>query len=430
MEKLNTAGFLLDGLSVYRELKQDPILKRFSQLVALLTSGENNPSLHELTLQYAEFCSALYESKFQGNFPDYLYRQVLLCESFFTAEAAKGNYPLLPEPIQKAAVRDLNGLYALSQITSADFRSALTSRYPNQAEQLTLLPDYISQPSEAPQTVSWGDRIDEIIQSYRQNGTGVFSEEIAFLFDGEKLSPVKNVDPIRLSDLKHYEAQRNKIVENTLSFLQNKPCNNILLYGDRGTGKSSTVKALLNEFHGNGLRIVQIEKKHLNRLSNLIDLLSDHPLRFIIFIDDLTFEENDEGFGALKACLEGSLSKKADNTVIYATSNRRHLVKETFSAREGDEVHRADTIDDSLSLSDRFGLTITFTLPDKAKYLDIVLKIAADRGLELNPDQLIKGAERFALQKAGRSPRVARQYIDQIQGRLETGLPIPELLEK
>lgn len=170
--------------------------------------------------------------------------------------------------------------------------------------------------------------------------------------------------------------------------------------------------------------MVQIEKKDLNSLSKLIGLLADNPLRFIIFIDDLAFSENDDGFNALKACLEGSLSKKADNTVIYATSNRRHLVKETFSSREGDEVHRADTIDDSLSLSDRFGLTVTFMVPDKAKYLDIVLKIAQDRGLKADEEILTKGAERFALQKAGRSPRIARQYVDMVQGRLEMGLEL------
>lgn len=142
-------------------------------------------------------------------------------------------------------------------------------------------------------------------------------------------------------------------------------------------------------------------------------MLADNPLKFIIFIDDLTFNENDGGFGALKAVLEGSLSKKADNTVIYATSNRRHLIKETFSSREGDEIHRADTIDDSLSLSDRFGLTITFMVPDKAKYLDIVKKIADDRKLDIDEEVLLKGAERFALQKAG----VLRELPDSILTR-------------
>lgn len=424
IKKLKTAGFLLAGLSVYQDIKADPVIEDASALIELLTEEDNGVPLDFVAARYASLCARLYESKFRGNLPDYLYSKVLLSENLFTTESARGHYDALPACVRSAAVNDLNALYALTRITSSDFRAVMRDRFPEEAELIDLLPVYVSEPYHYKSIGCWGDSAARIAEYHRHNGTGVFSEQIAFVFDGANILPVKNIDSIRLSDLKHYEVQRNKIVENTLSFLHGKPCNNILLYGDRGTGKSSTVKALLNEYYGIGLRIVQVEKKHLNNLSKLIDLLSDNPLRFIIFIDDLTFQENDDGFGALKACLEGSLSKKADNTVIYATSNRRHLIKETFSSREGDEVHRADTIDDSLSLSDRFGLTITFTVPDKAKYLDIVLKLAEDRGLAIEEEQLLKGAERFALQKAGRSPRIARQYIDQVQGRLEMGLPL------
>ena len=422
MEMLKNADFLFSGLSVYQALKKDPVISRYQKIIELLADEKELPPLHCFAEEYASFCAALYTSKFRGNLADYIYHKVLLAENFFTDEAAKGNFDTLPPYIQQAATHDLNALYTLAHITVEELHAAIAERYPEAPTE--QLPCYVTESSRYPQEGCWGDRIAELAAYYHQNGTGIFSEEVAFFFDGTALLSVKNMDTIRLSDLKHYEVQRNKIIENTLSFLHGKPCNNILLYGDRGTGKSSTVKALLNEYHSEGLRIVQIEKKNLNSLGKLIDLLSDNPLRFIIFIDDLTFQENDEGFTALKACLEGSLSKKADNTVIYATSNRRHLVKETFSSREGDEVHRADTIDDSLSLSDRFGLTITFTVPDKAKYLDIVLKIAEDRSLPIDQDTLCRGAERFALQKAGRSPRIARQYIDQVQGRLEMGLPL------
>ena len=409
------------GITVYRDVASDPAVSCYIDLLQGLVN-QPGAALRETVQRAAQFCSLLYESRFRGNFYDYLYNKVLLSDNLFAQEAARGRWRELPDCILDAARQDLDALYRLAGITPAALTAVLRERFPEEA--LPALPAYETAPYLYRDNGSWGGGIEELAEYYRHNGVGVFSEEIAFRFDGSRLLPVKSIDPIRLSDLKHYEAQRNKIVENTLSFLHGKPCNNILLYGDRGTGKSSTVKALLNEYYGDGLRIVQIEKKDLVAMPQLMELLADNPLKFIIFIDDLTFSENDDSYGALKAALEGSLTKKADNTVIYATSNRRHLIKETFTSREGDEVHRADTIDDSLSLSDRFGLTVTFMVPDKAKFLDIVLRIAQDRGLAVDEEVLLKGAERFALQKAGRSPRIARQYIDAVQGRLEMGLPL------
>ncbi len=420
MQKLKTAGSYAAGISIYRDVTDDPAVADYMALVRELTA--EHPSLDWVLCHAAAVCTTLYASRFRGNFYDYLYNKVLLSDNLFAQEAARGTAQALPDCILTAARRDLDALYRLARISSEELAAAFALRFPEAP--IDALPTYDSKPYLYRDNGSWGDSLDELAEYYRHNGVGVFSEEIAFRFDGERLLPVKSVDPIRLSDLKHYEVQRNKIVENTLSFLHGKPCNNILLYGDRGTGKSSTVKALLNEYYGDGLRIVQIEKRDLTAMPRLIELLADNPLKFIVFIDDLTFGENDDSFGALKAALEGSLSKMGSNMVIYATSNRRHLIKETFTSREGDEVHRADTIDDSLSLSDRFGLTITFMVPDKAKFLDIVLKIAEDRGLAVEEETLLKGAERFALQKAGRSPRIARQYIDAVQGRLEMGLPL------
>ena len=152
--------------------------------------------------------------------------------------------------------------------------------------------------------------------------------------------------------------------------------------------------------------------------------ISNIPLKFIIFIDVLTFNENDDNFGALKAVLEGSVAKQPDNMVLYATTNRRHLIKESFKAREGDEIHLADTIDETISLSDRFGITITYSVPNKDKFLNIVKEIKEDRNIQISDEILFKGAERFALSKGNRSPRLAKQYIDYIQARLELNLEI------
>ena len=252
------------------------------------------------------------------------------------------------------------------------------------------------------------------------NGSGIYAKYKAFVYENGGLSPIEKPDAIRLSDLKKYEAQRKQIVDNTRAFVAGHPADNVLLYGDRGTGKSSTVKALLNEY--DNLRIVQVDKKDVACLPTLYKTLSASPLKFIIFIDDLSFGENEEGFGILKKVLEGSVCGRPSNILIYATTNRRHLIKETESSRMGDNVHSADEIDESMSLSDRFGLFITFLAPNKEVYLEIVRSLVLDRGIIIDGEKLDRCAERFALKRNGRSPRVARQFVDSLQSKLALGL--------
>ena len=209
-----------------------------------------------------------------------------------------------------------------------------------------------------------------------------------------------------------------------MAFLEGLPANNCLLYGDRGTGKSSTVKAILNEYYSRGLRMVEMPKERLQDFPKLVDQIAPLPLCFIIYIDDLSFSQQDDTFAALKAVLEGGLAARPANALIYATSNRRHLLRERFSDREGDEVHRGDTIQESLSLSDRFGLAVNFSVPGKESYLEIVRALALERGLEAQLPQLEAGAERWALERGGRSPRCARQYVALAESRLRRGLPL------
>ena len=198
----------------------------------------------------------------------------------------------------------------------------------------------------------------------------------------------------------------------------------MLLYGDRGTGKSSTVKALLNEYASKGLRMIEMPKEFLRQLPDLTGYLAGLPMKFIVFIDDLSFSSDDDHFAALKAVLEGGLASRPDNVLIYATSNRRHLLRETFSDRSGDEVHHADTVQESVSLSDRFGISLTFLLPDKQRFLEIVEQIAHDRGLDVERDVLLQAAERWALERGARSPRYARQFVADAQARLAQGKPL------
>lgn len=257
-----------------------------------------------------------------------------------------------------------------------------------------------------------------ILDYIRTNGSGMFARYKAFTFDGE-LRPVEEPDGVKLSDLKNYEEQRRQVVDNTVCFIAGKPAQNVLLYGDRGTGKSSTVKAVLNE--SRYLRMVEVSKNDVALLPELFRRLRDIPLHFIVMIDDLAFSENDERFGTLKAALEGSLSARPKNILIYATTNRRKIIRETVAERE---ISGADAIDESMSLSDRFGLIVTFTKPDKRVYLDIVKKIAADRGINMPEEQLFASAERFALRRGGRSPRTARQFVDWLEGCSTLGFDI------
>ena len=179
------------------------------------------------------------------------------------------------------------------------------------------------------------------------------------------------------------------------------------------------MKAGVNELYDRGLRILEVRKEQLTQIPEILDTLNSNPLKFILFIDDLSFQKDDDNFSALKAILEGSVSAKSQNVVIYATSNRRHLVKESFSDRDGDDIHRNDTMQEIISLSERFGIQVTFTKPDKQTYLDIVRHLAAERGIEMDDARLATLAESFALGRGGRSARAANQFIDSLVAKEE-----------
>ncbi len=235
----------------------------------------------------------------------------------------------------------------------------------------------------------------------------------AFIWDGEEreLLPMRSTDPVRLTDLKRYEEEKEVVVRNTLAFLSGLPAQNVLLYGDRGTGKSSTVHAVINEYADRGLRLIEVKKRDIITLPRLMNAIADGGnKKFIVFIDDLTFVEGQDNYGELKAVLEGS-ALHLGNLLIYATTNRRHLIKETAEDRKND-MHESDLRQEQMSLSDRFGIVVTYINPDKREFADILRAVLADRGVTLSEDELSLRAERFCLEKGGRSPRGARQLAD------------------
>ena len=240
----------------------------------------------------------------------------------------------------------------------------------------------------------------------------MYAQYHTFLFRHGTIQPVKHPDTQTLEDLTGYERERNQVLRNTQVFLEGGTASNVLLYGDAGTGKSTTVKAIANSLRKQGLRLLEVKKNELYELPDILDELSGNPLKFIIFIDDLSFSSNDDNFAALKAILEGGVASCGKNVLIYATSNRRHLVKETMTERQGDELYLNDTLQETMSLAARFGLTITFQKPGKDDYLSIVKHLAKQYGVSMDEEELCIKAEAFAIRCNGRSPRTAKHFIE------------------
>jgi predicted AAA+ superfamily ATPase len=239
------------------------------------------------------------------------------------------------------------------------------------------------------------------------------------------LRGISHPDPIKLDDLISYEREREKVVDNTRRFVGGYPANNVLLYGDRGTGKSSTVKGLLHEFGDKGLRLVEVSREGFKDFPEIMALLCTRPQRFIIFVDDLSFEEYETEYKSLKGLLEGGLQAQPENVLIYATSNRKHLIKETFEdrtmTRAAGDLHPGDAQEEKISLADRFGLVVTFLRPDQKTYLEIVRGLAQKEGISLEAEELETLALRWEMLNNGRSGRTARQFIQDLIGRTNLG---------
>ncbi len=258
---------------------------------------------------------------------------------------------------------------------------------------------------------------EDIFNSYREKGCGQFALGRAFHWEKGVLSQVKHPDALNLADMIGYQIQRNAVIENTRMLIAGKAANNVLLYGDSGTGKSATVKSLMQipEFYN--LRLIEISKNSLDELTVLITQLARHTQKFIVYIDDLSFEAKDKGFSALKTALEGGLERRPDNVAIYATSNRRHMIRETFSERQGDEVHSKETLEERTSLSERFGLRLAYLSLDKQKYLDTVLEMCHRENISMTDEEIRQEANRWEIRHGGRTPRVAAQLVKQLAGR-------------
>ena len=380
----------LRSLVIFRELLMDPVIAGFEAVLAMADEDDGDA----FATVCAEFESSLFEST--ESWTDYLCNAVLQSENVCVRRKAHGELsPVLADSLQRelALLNELAGL-TLEEIlagmeNATDFFAAWTTH-----------------PCDLPG--EYARRMNEV----SVKGYGMFARYHVFVVEDGQLVPVKHPDPQRLSELPGYEKEREKVIANTEALLEGRPANNVLLYGDAGTGKSSAIKAIANEYAPRGLRLVEVKKNQLFQIPDLMDQLASNPLKFILFIDDLSFTTNDDNFAALKAILEGSVGGRAGNIAVYATSNRRHLIKETLEDRSGSDIHESDTRQELMSLAARFGLTVTFGQPDKSRFVQIVSDLAAQYGVGEDPEKLIVKAEAFAIRAGGRSPRVAKQFIE------------------
>ncbi len=382
----------LNSLTVFREILKTRPVSAFVEYIDAL--GSESPE--KCVERYSEFVYELY-SFCGGNISAMVKELCYASENAYVKDIGKGNIP--PECIKQAVDSDLLVLQRIADLTFEDVTEPISfmgGLSPFITENTDIIAGYAARTAD--------------IGRY---GYGKYAKNpMFFIEENGEIVPVRNPDNITLDSLVGYKEERKLVIDNTKALLMGKPAANALLTGDAGTGKSSTVKAVENAFFDEGLRLIEMRKSQLFLLPRVLDELADNPLKFIIFIDDISFVKDDDCFNALKAVLEGSVSARSKNVVVYATSNRRHIVKEKFSDREGDDIHINDTLQETVSLSERFGLQVTFRRPDKKVYLDIVFRLAADGGIEISGDELELKAERFALSHGGRSPRHARQFID------------------
>lgn len=390
----------VSSLVIFRNLLKNQVVEKFIELFKLIDN--NKTEQNNLIYAYSEAVGELY--KLSDNLTEYMLKIVLEDENIYMLK--KGAGEKIGVLLEECLASELMTLENLAKTQSCNIIDTIGYK--------GFLPRWKTD-EDLDFSKIYADRIHEI----NKFGYGMYARNHIFIIKDGKIKPVSYPDTTRLSQLSGYEMERQTVIDNTLALLKGKPANNVLLYGDCGTGKSSTVKAIANEYKDKGLRLIEIKKKQLHEIPSIVETVSKNPLKFILFIDDLSFTEDDDDFAALKAILEGSVSSTADNLVIYATSNRRHLIKESFSSREGDDIHFNDTMQELLSLSDRFGIRVVFQKPDKNLYLNVVEDLAEQYNLSMPIEEVKKKAETFALERGGRSPRAAKQFIEMLKGAEE-----------
>lgn len=393
-----------------RAINQDACLRHESQIEALKAYGD---WVHALIQQ-------------SWNWRDYILYQILYAPNPFADRCAENSWQTAPPPLLNALSQDLKTLEQVAQVGPSllahwgDLQGQGQQKAGDHGNQDEMFPDLcdpkVSQMRASP---SWPDFIPMLLEHYQNNGAGILSQYKALGWQGDRLIGIEDPDQVRLDELVGYESQKAKLCLNTEALLNGFPALNVLLYGSRGTGKSAMIKALIHDYCDRGLRLIELSKANLIHLSQVVQQVRKAPQKFIFFVDDLSFEADEESYKALKVVLEGNVTARPQNVVVYATSNRRHLIREFFEDRprpsDADEIHSWDTVQEKLSLSDRFGLSLTFEPANQDLFLKIVFHLAHIYGITLDAADLKFRALQWATQQNGRSGRTARQFITMLQ---------------
>jgi hypothetical protein len=424
---VTSSKFLHDrvaSLLLYQSVLHDAVGKSFLDLLETLNSYKSDPEMRSLTAvncwqAYGNWFKTLAASK--QSWYDYLVTQILHDDNPFSQQVQKISLENLPTSLIAAAKHDLKILQNLYDCTPQQMSQWVKTATQASATPISWDLEPVSK-SFLHRQDNWEDALEALASYYRECGTGILAQYQALRWQAGELQGIAHPDRIELGEIVGYEAQKEALIKNTECLLAGYPALHVLLYGSRGSGKSSLVKGLLNQYSQQKLRLVEVSKSELKDLAIIVEKLRDLPQKFVIFVDDLSFEEDDDAFKALKVVLEGNLTAKAANVVVYATSNRRHLVREFFGDRprpsEGDEVHAWDTVQEKLSFSDRFGLTLTFASANQETYLEIVRHLAQQANLPLEKEELEFRAKQWATRHNGRSGRTAKQFVDFLRGEL------------
>lgn len=385
----------LRGLSAFRSLLDTPMLKDALQLLDAAARRDGEGAL-------AAYDQMFYLLKAEGysGLGTWMWDTLRYTETPYGDLAGSGRSD--PE-LEGAARRDVDALLQLARLGAEDIRVALKPILTE--EYVSVLDNLPAWETGAPFT------FEELSAFYRENGAGLYAKYRAFLWEEGQLVPVADPDCPHPVELLGYDQQRKQVLDNTRLLVEGKPSNNVLLFGDGGTGKSATVKSMLYLPGMENLRLIEIQKENLVGMPRLIRSLAGRRQSFILFIDDLAFDQDDKTYSSLKTILEGGLERRPLNVAIYATSNRRHLVRQTFSDRAGDEVDAFETISEKTALAERFGLRIPYMTMSKSEYLALIDHLAGLYHVEMNREVLHAKAMEWEIRHAGRTPRVARQFI-------------------
>jgi uncharacterized protein len=421
LAEIGAFGQQVRSIVIYRDVLDGGVGQAFLDLLQALSPDLlRSSSLREDRVLTA-YSTWLRELANEGmGWQEYLSDRILNADNAFSRQAAKVGFSEIPSTLATIAKRDVRILQQIYNLVCVDIADLVREVLPNLYD-FPIWYDDVQIEGRVNQAFQkwfevndWGDYMAQLAAQYRRSGVGDFARFRAFRLVGDRLVGIVNPDPIKPDDLIGYSWQQEALIKNTQALLKGYPALHVLLYGSRGSGKSSLVKSLLNRW--DHLRLVEVSKADMVQLPGLVERLRDVPQKFIVFVDDLSFEEDDDDYKSLKVVLEGTVTARAQNVVVYATSNRRHLIREFYDDRprpkDADEIHHWDTVQEKLSFSDRFGLTLTFEPADQGTYLEIVRHLVERSGIEIYPAELQFEALQWATRHNGRSGRTARQFVD------------------